>query len=141
MVFGAKAKGRNLQKKIVQLISTYFGLLSGEGEDIRSTPMGSGGPDVLYQTREAQATLGFSVECSNSEKFSLAKLEQGYNNGIDKKHNDKKRWPVLFYKKNGWRPVAILDAETFMDLSCRLKSMDGIGIYEPRLMGGARKKK
>ena len=61
----AKAKGRNLQKWVVQKLVEH---LSADQEDIESRPMGSQGEDVIMgkQTRQI---FPYSIECKNQEKI------------------------------------------------------------------------
>ena len=63
----AKAKGRNLQKWVVNKLIEEFDI---HPEDIKSCSMGAGGEDVVM-ARAAREKFPFSVECKNVEKLNV----------------------------------------------------------------------
>lgn len=86
-----KAKGRNLQKQIKELLLTTFSDLTEN--DVFSRSMGASGTDV-YFSEKADAKLGIAIEAKNQESLNIwAALEQAASNAINKK-------PVLFFKRN-----------------------------------------
>ena len=101
----AKAKGREFQKKIVQLLLDAFPDL--EKDDITSRSMGSPGEDILLSPR-ARSRFGFSVECKHRAKIAVYDwLEQ--RGGSD--------YPsIVFAKANHKEPIAILYADAFLKL-------------------------
>ena len=108
----AKAKGRNLQKWVVQqLIET----LNADSEDIESRPMGSQGEDVIMgkQTRQA---FPYSIECKNQEKLNVW---DAYDQACD---NCKGYEPVVVMKKNRRKPLVVIDAEAFFSLHKRIQA-------------------
>jgi len=146
----SKGKGKDLQKRIVGWIAKHMGLTEGNTEDIKSTTMGDMGPDVQLLTRKAQAKVFFSSECANREQFDWSKMLQSYNNAISKEYNLKPRVRVLFAKRRGFRPVAILDAETFIVLCAQCvdpdEFIDDFGgyisdyVFDPVVRPGRKKK-
>lgn len=107
----AKAKGRNLQKKIIEILIKELGI---HPEDLESRSMGAGGEDVIM-ARAARQKFPFSVECKNQEKLNLWKsLEQAEENSGD-------YCPLLIFKRNR------------SDIYCSLKFEDLIKILQGML--------
>ena len=100
----AKAKGRNLQKWVrEQLIER----LDIHPEDVESRSMGAGGEDLIM-ARAARQKFPFSVECKNTEKLNVwDAYDQACANCGDYE-------PILIIKKNGRKPLVVLDAESFI---------------------------
>ena len=107
----AKAKGRNLQKWVRDLLLESFPQL--EEDDVRSTSMGCGGED-LQLSPAARKLFGFSIECKNQERLNVwdAYDQASANSG---KHE-----PLLVMKKNRKKPLVVLDAETFVQIIKKL---------------------
>ena len=103
----AKAKGRNLQKWMRDLILENFTDL--EPDDVRSTSMGAGGED-LQLSPAARRRFPYSVEAKNCERLNVwgAYEQAAANSG---KHE-----PLLVMKKNRKKPLVVLDAEAFIEL-------------------------
>tara|TARA_B100001063_G_C16642612_1_gene491623 strand:+ start:75 stop:413 length:339 start_codon:yes stop_codon:yes gene_type:complete len=107
----AKAKGRNLQKWVRDLLLEHFPQL--EPDDVRSTSMGAGGEDIQLSPA-ARRLFGFSVECKSVEKLNVwAAYEQASANSGDHE-------PLLVMKKNRKKPLVVLDAETFIQIIKKL---------------------
>ena len=108
----AKAKGRRLQQWVVkQLIETF----DIHPEDIKSCSMGAGGEDVVM-ARAAREKFPYSVECKNVEKLNVwDAYEQA-------KANAKDYEPIVVMKKNGKKPLVIVDAEYFINLNKEKKA-------------------
>ena len=102
----AKAKGRRLQQKFMQLLIEKLNI---DPEDIESRSMGAGGEDLIMSSA-ARNKFPYSIECKNQEKLNIwAAWEQANNNkGIYE--------PLVVIKKNGVRPLVVLDAENFLDM-------------------------
>ena len=101
----AKAKGRNLQKWVVNKLIEEFDI---HPEDIKSCSMGAGGEDVVM-ARAAREKFPFSVECKNVEKLNVwDAYEQACANSGDHE-------PIVFIKKNGKKPLAVVDAKHFIN--------------------------
>jgi hypothetical protein len=100
----AKAKGRRLQQWVRdQLIEQ----LEVHPEDIESRSMGAGGEDLIM-ARDARSKFPFSIECKNQEKLNIwDAYDQACANSGDYE-------PVVFIKKNGKKPLVVLDAEYFI---------------------------
>ena len=107
----AKAKGRNLQKWVRDLLLENFPTL--EPDDVRSTSMGCGGED-LQLSPAARRLFGYSVECKNVERLNVYDAyEQASANSGDHE-------PLLIMKKNRKKPLVVLDAEHFVELIKKL---------------------
>ena len=108
----AKAKGRRLQQKFMQLLIENLEI---DPEDIESRSMGSRGEDLIM-SKAARNKFPFSVECKNQEKLNIwSAWEQANNNkGIYE--------PLVVIKKNGTAPLVVLDAQVFLDYVKELKN-------------------
>ncbi len=83
--------------------------LGADEEDLESRPMGSSGEDIIMgkQTRQI---FPYSVECKNQEKVNIwSAMEQAES-------NCKSYEPLVVIKKNGKKPLAVVDAEYFVEL-------------------------
>lgn len=97
----AKAKGRRLQQwvreKLIEMLDVH-------PEDIESRSMGAGGEDLIM-ARAARQKFPHSIECKNVEKLNVwDAYEQSAANSGDYE-------PLLIMKKNGKKPLAVVDAE------------------------------
>ena len=103
----AKAKGRNLQKWVRDLLLENFPSL--EPDDVRSTSMGCGGED-LQLSPAARKLFSFSIECKNVERLNVYDAyDQASANSGDYE-------PLLIMKKNRKKPLVVMDAEHFVEL-------------------------
>ena len=102
----AKAKGRRLQQwvrdKLVEELNVH-------PEDIESRSMGAGGEDLIM-ARAAREKFPYSIECKNVEKLNVwdAYTQAEANSGDYE--------PLVVMKKNGKKPLVVIDAEYFMRL-------------------------
>ena len=102
----AKAKGRNLQKKVREILIEK---LDVHPEDIESRSMGAGGEDLIM-ARAAREKFPYSIECKNQESLNIWKAyEQATENSGDYE-------PVCFIKRNNQKPLVVVDAEYFVRL-------------------------
>ena len=102
----AKAKGRNLQKWVVQQLIETFDI---HPEDIKSCSMGASGEDVIM-ARAAREKFPFSVECKNQEKLNVwSSLEQAET-------NSGKHIPLLVFKRNRTKTYAVLEFDKLLEL-------------------------
>ena len=102
----AKAKGRRLQQwvreKLIEMLEVH-------PEDIESRSMGAGGEDLIM-ARAARSKFPHSIECKNVEKLNIwDAYEQASANCGDYE-------PLVVIKKNGKKPLAVVDAEYFISL-------------------------
>ncbi len=107
----AKAKGRNLQKWVVQQLIETFDI---HPEDIKSCSMGAGGEDVVM-ARAAREKFPFSVECKNVQKLNVwdaYEQAQANSNGYE---------PIVVMKKNHKKPLVVIDAESFIELCAKIR--------------------
>jgi len=101
----AKAKGRRLQQKFMQLLIEKLDI---DPEDIESRSMGAGGEDLIM-SKAARSKFPYSVECKNQERLNIwTAWEQASNNsGVYE--------PIVVIKRNGVPPLVVLEAENFLD--------------------------
>lgn len=102
----AKAKGRRLQQwvrdKLIESLDIH-------PEDIESRSMGAGGEDLIM-ARAARAKFPHSIECKNVEKLNVWQAyEQASENSGDYE-------PIVVMKKNGKKPLIVVDAEYYFKL-------------------------
>ena len=102
----AKAKGRNLQKWFVEKLVEFLKL---DEEDLESRPMGSQGEDIIMGKQSTQI-FPYSVECKNQEKLNVW---DAYNQACE---NSGDYEPIVVMKKNGKKPLVVIDAERFLDV-------------------------
>ncbi len=102
----AKAKGRKLQQwmrdKLIEELDIH-------PEDIESRSMGAGGEDLIM-ARAARQNFPFSIECKNVEKLNV------WDSYDQASANSGKHEPLLVMKKNGKKPLVVIDAESFIRL-------------------------
>ena len=102
----AKAKGRRLQQwmrdKLIEMLDVH-------PEDIESRSMGASGEDLIM-ARAARLKFPHSIECKNVEKLNIWEAyEQATANSGDYE-------PLVVIKKNGKKPLVVVDAEYFISL-------------------------
>ncbi len=102
----AKAKGRVLQQwvrdKLIEMLDVH-------PEDIESRSMGAGGEDLIM-ARAARKKFPMSIECKNVEKLNIwDAYEQASANCGDYQ-------PIVVMKKNGKKPLVVVDAEYYINL-------------------------
>lgn len=100
----AKAKGRGLQKWVRDQIKHRFPELSEK--DVKSTPMGTQGTDVLL-SGAAFERVPFYIEAKARESIAVYKYYD------QPKTQDQ---VLVIIKENYREPLAILDAEVFLDI-------------------------
>ncbi len=102
----AKAKGRNLQKTVVDSILAAFPDL--EPDDVKSTSMGASGEDVQLSPA-ARRRFPYQIECKNKATSTVhTYYEQAKTHG---KHE-----PLVIVKCNYKKPLAIVDLDHFIAL-------------------------
>ena len=101
----AKAKGRRLQQKFMQLLIEKLDI---DPEDIESRSMGAGGEDLIM-SKAARNKFPYSIECKNQERLNIwtAWEQANKNKGLYD--------PIVVIKRNGTAPLVVLDAENFLD--------------------------
>ena len=108
----SKAKGRRLQTWVADKLLSVFKNLTTL--DVRSTPMGVNGVDVQLSTA-AFKKFSYDIECKNTERTKT--IYNYYEQAIS--HNNKGE-PLLIIKMNRQKPLAIVDAEHFIEMvSCK----------------------
>src|SRR5579859_2871956 len=102
----AKAKGRRLQKLVVQKILEKFSTLGDR--DVQSRAMGSQGTDVVL-SEAAFKLFPFNIECKNKEtnKSLLNDFEQA-------KANSKSGIPLLILSANASEVLVIMRLDDFL---------------------------
>ena len=101
-----KAKGRRLQQQFMQLLIEKLDI---DPEDIESMSMGAGGEDLIMY-KAARIKFPYSIECKNQESLNIWKAwdQANGNKGLYE--------PMIVIKKNGVRPLVVLDAENFLEM-------------------------
>ena len=101
-----KAKGRRLQQQFRDLLIEKLDI---DPEDIESRSMGAGGEDLIM-SKAARTKFPYSIECKNQERMNIwsAWEQANANKGIYE--------PLVVIKKNGVRPLVVLDAENFLEM-------------------------
>ena len=101
-----KAKGRRLQQQFRELLIEKLGI---DPEDIESRSMGAGGEDLIM-SKAARHKFPYSIECKNQESLNIWKAweQANRNKGLYE--------PLVVIKKNGVRPLVVLDAENFLEM-------------------------
>lgn len=103
-----KARGRLLQQKVRDAILKAFPALTID--DVKSTGMGQSGSDVQLSTI-AKEFFPYDIECKNAQSHNIwAAMEQSQKRCPDELD------PLLVVKRNGVKPLAIVDFEHFMML-------------------------
>ena len=101
-----KAKGRRLQNQFMQLLIEKLDI---DPEDIESRSMGAAGEDLIM-SKAARNKFPYSIECKNQERMNIWQA-------WDQANNNKGLYePLVVIKKNGVRPLVVLDAENFLDM-------------------------
>jgi|TARA_X000001382_G_scaffold93109_1_gene67701 hypothetical protein len=103
----AKAKGRNLQKKVRELLIEHLGV---DPEDIESRSMGAGGEDLIM-AKAARNLFPYSIECKNQEALNIWKAYK------QAEENCKGYEPLAVIKRNHHKPLAVVDLEAFILLN------------------------
>lgn len=103
----AKAKGRKLQQKVVEIILKSCPSL--EPDDVTSRSMGANGEDVLLSPK-ARSLLPLSIECKSRASYAFYK---DYDQAIV--NAPKNTEPILVAKANHRDPVVIVNAEFFFE--------------------------
>ena len=112
-----KAKGRQLQQTVRDAVLALDPALV-LNDDVRSTPMGSGGADLMLST-VAKKVFPYAVECKNSEK---ATVWAAYEQALAHAKLDPTLQPVAVMKRNHGPTLAIVSFEHFMALLTQLKA-------------------
>ena len=101
-----KAKGRRLQQQFMQLLIEKLDI---DPEDIESRSMGAHGEDLIM-SKAARNKFPYSIECKNQERMNIwsAWEQANENKGLYE--------PLVVIKKNGVRPLVLLDAESFLNM-------------------------
>jgi len=102
----AKAKGRRLQQWFRDLLIENLGV---HPEDIESRSMGAGGEDLIM-ARAAREKFPYSIECKNVEKLNVW---DAYSQASENSGNYE---PIVVMKKNGKKPLVVIDADYFVRL-------------------------
>ena len=102
----AKAKGRRLQQWVRDQLIEH---LEVHPEDIESRSMGASGEDLIM-ARAAREKFPYSIECKNVEKLNIW---DAYEQSSANKGNYE---PIVVMKKNGKKPLVVIDAEFFVKL-------------------------
>ena len=115
-VQSGKAKGRRLQQWTRDVLIESLDI---HPEDIESRSMGAGGEDLIM-SRAAREAFPYSVECKNQEKINVwSSYEQA-------SENSGKYTPIVVLKRNNVKPLVLIDAQDFIDIHKRIKTLQRI---------------
>lgn len=104
----AKAKGRRLQQKLRDLLLDKFQEL--KADDVRSTPMGCTGSDLMLSPLASDVLHNYTFECKNQETSKTI-----YDWYKQAKTNTKEiQKACLVISKNRERALAVIDLEDFV---------------------------
>lgn len=104
-----KQKGRRLQQWIAKQISKVTKIPCGKDCLIEPREMGQRGTDIKLYAQAAEM-YPFAIEAKNKEQFAINDaIQQAKNNRANGQD-----WQV-FWKKNGMKPVVVMDAATWFD--------------------------
>lgn len=105
-----KAKGRNLQKLVVQSILQRFPDLGIK--DVRSTSMGATGVDVLLSETAYQMLHNLVIECKNQEKVNIWTAYEQAESHMEEPSDR----PCLIIKRNNTNPLAVISLNNLLDI-------------------------
>lgn len=104
----AKAKGRNLQKRVRdEILARYPDLTE---DDVRSCPMGSNGEDIQLSTA-AKAAFPYSVECKARAKIALV------YDALAQARSQNDLTPLAVIKADRKEALVVLSLTDFLKLS------------------------
>lgn len=110
-IASAKGKARSLQQWVCRRISGITGIPYNQQDDqckIHSREMGQSGVDIILRD-EAIELFPFSIECKNSESFSLNQfMSQAISNQADGTD-----WMIVYRAKRLTEPVVIIGWDAF----------------------------
>ncbi len=102
----AKAKGRNFQNKVRQMI---IDALDINELDIKTAVMGESGMDIKLSSA-ARDKFGYAVECKKVEKINIWKCyEQATENSEDLE-------PLLIFSRNNSKVLVCFEFKHLLDL-------------------------
>lgn len=111
-----KSKGRRLQQQVARDVLTAFPHLSAD--DVRSTPMGAHGEDVMLSARARQC-FPFSVEAKNTERLNIwAAIDQSAKNA-----NGHRR--LIIFKKNRSEVYATVEWSVLLGMMAGTRARGG----------------
>ena len=79
-------------------------------EDIESRPMGSSGEDLIMGV-QTKKIFPYSIECKNQEAVNVWKAYEQCSSNTSKKVES-----LVIIKRNKSKPLALVDAEYFINL-------------------------
>lgn len=108
---GCKAKGREFQKSVRDLLREYY-KDELDADDINCTLMSENGVDIKL-TPSAKKLIPFDIECKNQKAFDLTSaIKQAESN-----NTDSNRIPLVVFKKNYTKTYCVIEFETFIKLT------------------------
>ena len=105
-IASAKAKGRNLQKRVREDLINQLGI---DPKDVLSTPMGLNGCDI-YLSQAARDKFPYGVEAKNTERLNFWNAwDQASRNATTEG-----LCPILVVHKNGSQVLATIPWQEFL---------------------------
>lgn len=111
----AKAKGRDFQYKVCQMIADKFGVEFKQSDDdclIHSREMGQHGKDIVLRG-EVKKKFPYSIECKAQENVNITE----FVNQARENSTETEPWLLIFKKKSlGSKPLVCLEFSRFLSL-------------------------
>jgi|TARA_R110000787_G_scaffold35790_2_gene91686 hypothetical protein len=104
-VKSSKAKARVLQNWVRDQLKSRLDLTD---DDVKCALMGEGGSDVKLTSEKSRKSFPFDIECKNAESVNVWRAYEQASG-----HGDLE--PLLILKKNGKKPLVVMDANFFLD--------------------------
>ena len=102
----AKAKGRNFQNKVREMIMDKLGI---NEHDIKTAVMGESGMDIIL-SKAGRDTFPYAVECKKVERINIWQCyEQACENSDD-------LTPLLVFSKNHSKVMVCFEFKDLLDL-------------------------
>ena len=102
----AKAKGRNFQNKVREMIMEKLGI---NEHDIKTAVMGESGMDIIL-SKAGRETFPYAVECKKVERINIWQCyEQSCENSDD-------LTPLLVFSKNHSKVMVCFEFKDLLDL-------------------------
>lgn len=123
----AKNKGKKLQNWVRDRIVYFFGTLRGliQDGDVKSTTMGENGEDIQLSPL-ARKYFDYHVECKSLKAIAVYKYYEQATSHLTKLNIETSGEPLVFIKMNGKKPLALVDAEHFIEMVAKVNSKEQV---------------
>lgn len=125
----AKAKGRNLQKLVVERLLAIGAAYGLEADDVLSRSMGAAGTDVILSPAARRLFGALAIECKNKETLNVVTT---FHEHADKY---KGQYPLLVHKRNRTEPLVTLLLDDYLELLKKYLLLSR-GVKQPGIPNG-----